>query len=93
MLLPLVASTCATRFMIDFQLGHFSRRFSQELLNRAANAGNLPERLSFCAYALPVLVPNFAFVRAAVRFHGRLFTLALVALWLGGTSGGWYAEY
>ena len=58
MLLPLVASTCATRFMIDFQLGHFSRRFSQELLNRAANAGNLPERLRFCAYSLPVLVPS-----------------------------------
>ena len=66
----------------------------QELLNDAAIAGNLPYLLCFVdGHALTTLVPNFAFVGAAVRFHRRLFTLAVVALLLGGSSGGRYAEY
>ena len=65
----------------------------QELLNDAAKAGNLPEILrSKDSYALPTLVPNFGFVRAAVVLRARLLTLAVVALLLGGTSGGRYAS-
>ena len=63
----------------------------QELLNDAAKAGNLPELLRVTdGHALPTLVPNFGFVRAAVVL--RLFKLAVVALLLGGTSGGRYAS-
>ena len=66
----------------------------QELIKDAAKAGNLPERLRFVdGHALPTLDPNFGFVRAAVRFHARLFALAVVPLLLGGTGGGRYAEY
>ena len=65
----------------------------QELLNDAAKAGNLPELLRFAnSYALPTLDPNFGFVRAIIRLHGRLFTPAVVALLLGGTGGGRYAS-
>ena len=65
----------------------------QELINDAAKAGNLPEILRVVDwYALPTLVPNFGFVRAIIRLHARLFTLAVVALLLGGTSGGRYAS-
>jgi hypothetical protein len=61
----------------------------QELLNDAAKAGNLPDLLRFAnSYALPTLVPNLGIVRAAVRLHARLFTLAVVAPLLGGTGGG-----
>ena len=61
----------------------------QELLNDAAKAGNLPELLRFAnSYALPTLVPNFGFVRAAVRLYARLLPLAVVALLLGGTAAG-----
>jgi hypothetical protein len=66
----------------------------QELLNDAAKAGNLPDLLRFAdSYALPTHVPNFGFVRAAVRLHARLSTLAVVAPLLCGTSGGRYSEY
>ena len=65
----------------------------QELLNDAAKAGNLPELLRDTdEYALPTLVPNFGFVRAAVVLRARLLTLAVVALLFGGTSGGRYAS-
>ena len=65
----------------------------QELLNDAAKAGNLPELLRFKdSYALPTLVPNFGFVRAGVVLRARLLPLAVVALLLGGTSGGRYAS-
>ena len=61
----------------------------QELLNDAAKAGNLPEILrSKDLYALPILVPNFGFVRAGVRLRARLSPLAVVALLLGGTAAG-----
>ena len=61
----------------------------QELLNDAAKAGNLPEILrSKDSCALPILVPNFGFVRAAVVLRARLLTLAVVALLLGGTAAG-----
>ena len=61
----------------------------QELLNDAAKAGNLPEILrSKDSYALPTLVPNFGFVRAAVVLRARLLPLAVVALLLGGTAAG-----
>ena len=66
----------------------------QELLNDADISGDLPDLLRFVdGHALTTLVPNFAFVGAAVRFHGGHSTLAVVALLLGGTSGGLYAEY
>ena len=65
----------------------------QELINDAAKAGNLLEILRVAdRHALPTHVPNFGFVRAAVRLHARLFTLAVVALLLGGTGGGRYAS-
>ena len=65
----------------------------QELINDAAKAGNLPEILrGVDGHALPTLDPNFGFVRAIIRLHARLFTLAVVALLLGGTSGGRYAS-
>jgi hypothetical protein len=65
----------------------------QELLNDALKAGNLPDLLRGVDwYALPTLVPNFGFVRAIIRLHARLFTLAVVALLLGGTGGGRYAS-
>jgi hypothetical protein len=65
----------------------------QELLNDAAKAGNLPEILrGVNGHALPTLVPNFGFVRAAVRLHAHLFTLAVVAPLLGGNGGGRYAS-
>jgi hypothetical protein len=65
----------------------------QELLNDAAKAGNLPDLLRFAdGHALPTLVPNFGFARAAVRVHARLFTPAVVAPLLGGTGGRWYAS-
>ena len=65
----------------------------QELINDAAKAGNLPEILrGVDEYALPTLDPDFGFVRAIIRLHARLFTLAVVALLLGGTSGGRYAS-
>ena len=61
----------------------------QELINDAAKAGNLREILrAVDGHALPTHVPNFGFVRAAVRLHARLFTLAVVALLLGGTAAG-----
>ena len=64
----------------------------QELINDAAKAGNLPEILrGVDVYALPTLDPNFGFVGTAV-LHARLFTPAVVALLLGGTSGGRYAS-
>jgi hypothetical protein len=92
-----VASTLASRFHgRSIHLGLFSYRPIQELLNDAAKAGNLSDRLRFTnAYALQPSSsePNFGFVRAAVRFHGRLFTLAVIPLLLGGTSGGRYAQY
>jgi hypothetical protein len=70
-----VPSTRATRFHgRSIHLGLFSYRSMQELLNDAAKAGNLPDLLrSVEGHALPTLDPNFGFVRAAVRFHGRLF--------------------
>jgi hypothetical protein len=94
MLLPLPRQTRASRFHDrGFHLGLFSWRSMQELLNDAAKAGDLPELLRRAdPHALPTLEPNFAFLRAAVRFHGRLLTLAVVALLLGGTSGGRYAK-
>ncbi len=65
----------------------------QELLNDAAKAGNVPELLRVAdEYALPTLDPNLGIVRAAVRLHARRFTLAVVALLLGGTGGGRYAS-
>jgi hypothetical protein len=65
----------------------------QELINDAAKAGNLPEILRVVdEYALPTLVPNFGFVRAIIRLHARLFTLAVVAPLLGGTGGGRHAS-
>ena len=61
----------------------------QKLLNDAAKAGNLPERLRDTdGHALPILVPNFGFVRAAVVLRARLLPLAVVALLLGGTAAG-----
>ena len=89
-----VASTRASRFHgRSFHLGLFSYRSMQELLNDAAKAGNLPEILrAVDGHALPTLLPNFGFVRAAVRLHARLFTPAVVALLLGGTGGGRYAS-
>ena len=61
----------------------------QELLDDAAKAGNLPELLrSKDSYALPTLVPNFGFVRAAVVPRARPLPLAVVALLLGGTAAG-----
>ena len=61
----------------------------QELLDDAAKAGNLPERLRDTdGYALPTLVPNFGFVRAGVVLRARLLPLAVVALLLGGTAAG-----
>ena len=65
----------------------------QELLNDAAKAGNLPDLLRFVdEYALLTLVPTLGFVRAIIRLHARLFTLAVVARLLGGTGGGRYAS-
>ena len=65
----------------------------QELLNDAAKAGNLPELLRVTdGHALPTLVPNFGFVCAGVVLRARLLPLAVVALLLGGTSGGRYAS-
>ena len=61
----------------------------QELINDAAKAGNLPELLRDTdEYALPTLVPNLGFVRAAVVLRARLLPLAVVALLLGGTAAG-----
>ena len=61
----------------------------QELINDAAKAGNLPELLRDTdGHALPTLVPNFGFVRAAVVLRARLLPLAVVALLLGGTAAG-----
>jgi hypothetical protein len=37
-------------------------------------------------------VPTLGFVRAIIRLHARFFTLAVVALLLGGTGGGRYAS-
>ena len=89
-----VASTRASRFHgRSFHLGLFSYRSMQELLNDVVKAGNLPEILrGVDSYALPTLDPNFGFVRAIIRLHGRLFTPAVVALLLGGTGGGRYAS-
>ena len=64
----------------------------QELLDDAAKAGNRPERLRVVDWhALPTHVSNFAFVRAVIRLHAHLFTPAVVAPLLGGTSGARYA--
>ena len=61
----------------------------QELLDDAAKAGNLPELLRDTdGHALPTLVPNLGFVRAAVVLRARLLPLAVVALVLGGTAAG-----
>ena len=61
----------------------------QELIDDAAKAGNLPERLRDTdGHALPTLVPNFGFVRAGVVLRARLLPLAVVALLLGGPAAG-----
>jgi hypothetical protein len=45
----------------------------QELLNDAAKAGNLAGRLHFAdGHALRTLVPNFGFVRAAIRLQPKI---------------------
>ncbi len=69
------------------------RRSVQELLDDAAAAGILPERLRIeDSYALPALVPNSAwFVRRLVATPA--FARSALEPLLGGTSGGRYAEY